>query len=151
MKLDIGAGGSNREGFVNIDKYNYGNNLIVDIEKESLPFEDNSVDEIACYEVLEHIGHSEDNPGKLDGLIWAMNEMWRVLKPGGVLHGKVPSEGGRGAIADPTHKRVFITDSFDYFIGDKHPKRPRNADYGAKPWKKIHLDKGIKFKLTPNK
>lgn len=153
MKLNIGSGLTRRAGFTNIDrvqcvddKGNQYTDIICDIEKESLPFEDNSVDEIACYEVLEH----------LENLIFAMNEMWRVLKPKGILKGWVPREGGRGALADPTHKRIFITDTFDYFTGvnSRHsfrPKRPENADYGIKPWYKISLDNGIHFVLRPRK
>ncbi|KKQ07245.1 MAG: hypothetical protein US19_C0051G0002 [Candidatus Daviesbacteria bacterium GW2011_GWB1_36_5] len=153
MKLNIGSGLTRIEGFTNVDriqciddKGNKYTDIICDIEKEQLPFEDNSVSEIACYELLEHI----------ENLIFVMNEMWRVLKPEGILKGKVPREGGRGALADPTHKRVFITDTFDYFTGvNRHnsfrPKRPGNADYNVKPWYKISVDKGINFILRPRK
>ena len=141
------------EGFTNVDRVQNVDDkgvkytdVICNIECEPLPFKDSSIDEIACYETLEH----------LEDLIFAMNEMWRVLKPGGFLKGKVPREGGRGALADPTHKRIFITDTFDYFTGvnGRHsfrPKRPENADYGIKPWYKISVDKGIRFILRPRK
>lgn len=153
MKLNIGSGLTRIEGFINVDrvpcsddKGNQYTDVICDIEKEPLPYPDNSVDEIACYETLEHI----------DNLIFVMNEMWRVLKPNGILKGKVPRENGRGALADPTHKRVFIKDTFDYFTGvNRHkksrPSRPKNADYGIKPWYKISVDKKIKFILRPRK
>ena len=152
-RLNIGSGCTRMEGFTNVDYVQVLDengkpytDVLCDIEKEKLPFEDNSVDEIACYETLEH----------LEDLIFAMNEMWRVLKPEGFLKGKVPREGGRGAIADPTHKRVFITDTFDYFTGvNKHdsmrPTRPGNADYGIKPWYKISVDKNIRFVFRPRK
>ena len=153
MKLNIGSGFTRLEGFTNIDyvactddKGNQYTDIICDIEKEPLPFKDNSIDEIACYETLEH----------MENLIFAMNEMWRVLAPEGVLKGKVPREGGRGALADPTHKRILIMDTFDYFTGvNRHnsfrPKRPGNADYGIKPWYKILVDKRINFILRPRK
>lgn len=153
MKLNIGSGFTRIKGFTNVDcvqhtddKGNKYTDIICDIDNEQLPFEDNSVSEIACYETLEH----------MENLIFVMNELWRVLKPDGVLKGKVPREGGRGALADPTHKRIFITDTFDYFTGvNRHnsfrPKRPGNADYGVKPWYKISVDKGINFILRPRK
>lgn len=153
MKLNIGSGLTRMEGFINVDrvqctdeKGNQYTDIICDIEKEPLPFEDSSIDEIACFETLEHI----------ENLIFVMNEMWRVLKPEGILKGKVPREGGRGALADPTHKRIFIMDTFDYFTGvNRHsnlrPKRPENADYGIKPWYKISVDKKINFALRPRK
>ena len=153
MKLNIGSGLTRIEGFTNVDyiqctddKGNQYTDVICNLEKDPLPFEDNSVSEIACYETLEHI----------ENLIFVMNEMWRVLKPEGVLKGKVPREGGRGALADPTHKRILIMDTFDYFTGvNRHnsfrPKRPGNADYGIKPWYKILVDKRINFILRPRK
>lgn len=162
MKLNIGAGFQKIEGFLNVDYVqcidNEGNkytDVICDIEKERLPFKDNSVDEIACYETLEHMGHDRDNPDKLEALIFLMNEMWRVLKPEGILKGKVPGTTD-GAFADPTHKRVFTQSTFDYFTGvnmfnSGQPSRPRQADYGIKPWYKILVDSGIRFILRPRK
>jgi ubiquinone/menaquinone biosynthesis C-methylase UbiE len=153
MKLNIGSGFTRIEGFTNIDHVahvddegNQYTDILCDIEKEPLPFEDNSIDEIACYETLEH----------LENLIFAMNEMWRVLKPEGFLKGKVPKEGSKRAIADPTHKRIFLADTFDYFTGVNsfnsfRPSRPKNADYGIKPWYKIHVGTGINFILRPRK
>ena len=47
-----------------------------------IPFEDNSFDLIICSEVLEHL--HEYNA--------ALNEMFRVLKPGGKLYASVPAE-----------------------------------------------------------
>lgn len=152
MKLNIGSGLTRIDGFTNVDfspcvddKGNQYTDIVCNIEKEKLPFKDNSIDEIACFEVLEH----------LSDLIFTMNEMWRVLKPEGTLKGKVPGTWS-GAIADPTHKRIFVPESFDYFTGvNRHhpfrPKRPGNADYGIKPWYKIYVDKKIKFTLRPRK
>jgi SAM-dependent methyltransferase len=146
MKLNIGAGYQKIEGCINIDIVQTGIiDVVMDIEKEPLPYPDNSVDEIYCYETLEHLGN----------LIFVMNEMWRVLKPSGILKGKVPGTWS-GAIADPTHKRIFVPESFDYFTGinPKHPdqpQRPRNANYGIKPWYKIKVDNKINFELKPRK
>jgi len=44
----------------------------------ALPFADASFDHCACISVLEHIGAGKDSV--------ALAELWRVLKPGGVLH-----------------------------------------------------------------
>src|SRR3990167_6147238 len=150
--LNIGAGFQRIEGFTNIDLVqcidNEGNtytDVLCDVEKERLPFADNSVDEIACYEFLEHIGHGRNNPDGLDALIFVMNEMWRVLKPEGVLKGKCPHEDGENVWAYPTHQRVITIAMFDYFCGVNRynrtqPSRPRKASYGAKPWNKISVD-----------
>lgn len=146
LKLNVGAGYTKIDGFVNIDSVQTGIiDYVMDIEKEPLPFEDNSVDEILAHEVLEH----------LSDLIFPMNEMHRVLKPEGILWGKVPASYS-GAVADPTHKRVFVKRSFDYFTGvnEKHPDqplRPVTANYGIKPWHKIKLTDRLNFVLKPRK
>lgn len=48
---------------------------------ESMPFENESFEGVLCTEVLEHV----PNPDI------AVAEIWRVLKPGGVLIGSVPA------------------------------------------------------------
>lgn len=53
-----------------------------DIEKDKLPFDDNSFDEIILNEVFEHL--------RLD-LIFTMSEILRVLKPGGRLWLSTPN------------------------------------------------------------
>lgn len=47
-------------------------------DARELTFPDGSFDAVACVSVIEHIAG--------DGDIRAMAEMWRVLRPGGVLH-----------------------------------------------------------------
>ena len=44
----------------------------------ALPYEDETFDNCICVSVLEHVGAGKDAE--------ALAEMWRVLKPGGVLH-----------------------------------------------------------------
>jgi SAM-dependent methyltransferase len=163
MRLNIGSGFQRIDGFVNVDCVqciddagNTYTDVLTDIEKDRLPFENDSIDEIACYELLEHLSHERNNIAKQDALIYAMNEMWRVLKPTGFLKGKCPHEGGNNVFSDPTHQRVILADTFDYFCGVNkfnswQPARPRKADYGTKPWYKIKVDKGVNFILRPRK
>lgn len=154
LRLNVGSGRIQYSGFINVDCVQIvdGNgkkvvDVIVDIEKEHLPYPDNSVDEIICESTLEHLG---------DGFIFALNEMHRVLKPMGILRGIVPPFNTNGAIRDITHKRFFVKDSFAYLTGQSlshpnQPSHPRYSDYGVKPWYQIYLDDGIKFILRPRK
>lgn len=73
LKLDLGAGNTKHEGFVSVDLYDPEADVCADITE--LPYENESVDEIVCYQVIEHVPYwkSED----------IFSEMYRVLKPGG--------------------------------------------------------------------
>jgi ubiquinone/menaquinone biosynthesis C-methylase UbiE len=81
--LDIGAGQGPYKKFLECDKYvpldveNRSGNpdtVIADIN-ESIPLEDNYTDCVVCTEVLEHL----KKPAQ------ALKEIYRTLKPGGVL------------------------------------------------------------------
>ena len=86
LKLDLGGGFQELEGFTNVDLYeNPAVDIVHDIETK-LPFEDNSVDEIRLHHSLEHCA-MQSLPGM--ALDW-----YRVLKPGGQLRIVVPEIEG---------------------------------------------------------
>lgn len=68
-----------------------------------LPFRDDTFDEIHAYEVLEHIGAQ----GDWRTLFRQFGELWRILKPGGLLIGTTPCWKSMWAWSDPSHKRVI--------------------------------------------
>ena len=72
-----------------------------------LPFDDNSMDEIHAYDVLEHTGAQGDY--KFFFAQWS--DFWRILKPGGLFCGIVPSLTSRWAWGDPSHTRVIQSES----------------------------------------
>jgi predicted SAM-dependent methyltransferase len=102
IQLDVGCGNDKRFGYIGIDKENFGQEYILDVEKEVLPFLDSSIDEIFCQHLLEHL----TNP------MFAINEFWRVLKPGGELIIIVPHKNSDRAYAID-HKHYFNEYSFD--------------------------------------
>ena len=72
------------------------------------PFEDNTFDEIEAFHVLEHI----------EGFKYyrkAMEEMYRILKPEGILRIKVPHRLHRSAYETADHVRFFEANSFHDF------------------------------------
>ena len=83
--------------------------IIRDFAKRGIPFEDNTFDEVRCYDVIEHIEDYED-------LIFTFNEIWRVLKPEGLFHFVTPN-GVDNGFAHITHSRVFMAGAFEY-LGD---------------------------------
>lgn len=157
IKLNVGGGRLVKSGFTNIDIVQFVDqkgsecvDVVMDIEKEKLPYEDGTVDEIIIDNVLEHLVE----------LRHVMNECHRVLKEGGVMWGCVPVANSFIALKDPTHVRVFIPETFSYFVGQSEakpdrPKHPKYADYEFMPW--IHAEELkvendlINFKMKPRK
>ena len=104
-KLILGCGGQQKDGWIGIDRKSQSKaHIIRDIEK-GLPFDDSSVDEIRTAHLLEHI----------HALGFVMSEVWRVLKPGAIIHIEVPLVSHKDAYTDPTHVRFFTERSFKFF------------------------------------
>lgn len=84
-----------------------------------LPFLDSSIESVISYHALEHVG---------DGFIPLMEDVYRVLKPGGIFRIVVPLFPSWSAASDPDHCRMFMADTldgghctFDSFCGTPGP------------------------------
>lgn len=82
---------------------------------------DSSVAEVLAYDVFEHL------PDKRH----TMNELWRVLVPGGIARIQVPhGTEGDGGVCDPTHVSLWSTSDFEYYHpGIAERERFRNSPY----------------------
>ena len=97
MKLHIGSGFQRYDNFVNIDyDANCNPDYCLDIEKDILPFEDNSVDGVIAHHVLEHLG---------EGYFHFLKELYRVCQHGAMIDIIVPHHRHEYFINDPTHRR----------------------------------------------
>ena len=104
LKLNLGCGPDYREGYVNCDMSNaVKRDLAIDLDSFQYPFKDNSVDEIFCSHVLEHL-HSPEK---------AWTEFGRILKKGGRVIVIVP-HFSRNWLSG-THKRAFSLPALDAF------------------------------------
>jgi hypothetical protein len=118
MKLNLGCSDERKPGYIGVDKYpNPAVDEVVELNAK-WPWMDSTVDEIYAHDVFEHLrGPCCDVAPK----VWAMNESYRVLKPGGVLDMAVPcvylADGtiNPGAFADPTHVSFWTFDDRYYF------------------------------------
>jgi predicted SAM-dependent methyltransferase len=93
--------------WINLDREaRAGVDIDADLEQGLPQFESGLFDFVVALHVLEHV----------QNFLPLMREIHRVLKPGGTLVIKVPEFPCRAAIADPTHVRNFVPDSFLHFI-----------------------------------
>ena len=124
--LNLGCSDNIREGFVNVDLRTSidPSDLYLgwNLEVAPWPWKDSSVDYILAADIIEHL---KDH-------CLTMNEMWRVLKPGGIVEIYVPTTEGRGAFQDPNHKSFWNRNSFFYYEhGNAHRERFGDS-YGVK-------------------
>ena len=111
--MNLGSGYRKLDGFVNIDnREECEPDLCIDIIDEGLPYEDSTVDYVFAQDFLEHIP-----PEYVVSLI---EEIYRVLKPGGTFEHLTPSTDGRGAFMDPTHRSWWNINSWLYYMDDHY-------------------------------
>jgi ubiquinone/menaquinone biosynthesis C-methylase UbiE len=104
--LDLGCGNSKRPGAIGVDfNSRTAADVIHDLNRFPYPFEDSSFDEVYLDNSLEH----------LDSVISTMEEVYRVLKCGGVVKVIVPYFRSLWAFGDVTHRHYFTVRSFEMF------------------------------------
>ena len=80
-KLNLGCGKKTKEGFENVDNFK-ADYIDKTYNLYDIPYINNSISEIHSEHSLEHVGYEKGN--------LAINEWFRVLKPGGILDLKIP-------------------------------------------------------------
>lgn len=111
--LNLGCGKTNSEDAFGLDIVdNVGVDIVANAE-EVFPFEDNTFNHVYARDVLEHV--------HMVKRIHIMEQIYRVLKPGGILEFLVPSTdwNNAGAFQDPTHYSFWCELSFRYYYSDQ--------------------------------
>lgn len=90
------------------------------VVRSALPFPENFFSSCSAYDFLEHVPRSwpsTDGAGITFPFVDLMSEIFRVLKPGGVLLAATPAFPKPNAFVDPTHVNFLTIDSHRYFCG----------------------------------
>lgn len=125
--LHIGSGKKRLPGSTTIDILDLpGVDIVHNLDIMPWPFQDNEFDLVFAHSVFEH----------LEDQIAIMEEMHRILKPGGRIIITVPHFRCTDAFTDSTHTHFFTTQSMDYYIRDEKNKLA-NFEYTKKQFKKI--------------
>ena len=137
--INLGCGEDFSEDLIGIDAYDYGQQHILDIEKEKLPFDNDSIDYIKANHFIEHLWDVQN----------CLNEAWRVLRKGGEFEIRVPYGLWSGA-SKPVHHQMITESWFDFLRKDK------TKIYGYKKWEirlleKVNNDAEVHCILTPDK
>lgn len=107
-KLNIGCGNNILPGWVNLDiSALHGVDVVHNVEKLPLPFTDERFDEVLCQDILEHVEY-----------VPVLRDIYRIMKKGGSLTIRVPHFTSKHNFIDPTHKKMFSINTFDFFVKD---------------------------------
>jgi len=146
MNVNLGCGNVALPGFVGLDKARHSPHvdIVHDLNSIPWPIEDDSVDRILCSHVLEH----------LDGFIPFFDEAWRILKGSGIIEIAVPHWRHQNAWIDPTHKRGYDAQSFQYLDPETGWGKQFAHVYTQRPWRikfltQTHCE--VTAKLQPRK
>jgi ubiquinone/menaquinone biosynthesis C-methylase UbiE len=98
---------------------------------EPFPFEDNSFDNAVCFEAIEHIEKD----------YFAISEIYRVLKSGGVFVASTPMKRGEKG---RYHIREYTVEEFKALISSKFSKvdyygQPYSSDFKLDDFKQIYI------------
>jgi hypothetical protein len=102
--------------------------VVWDLNVAPWPFGDGAFDEVHAYELLEHLGAQ----GDAHAFFGTFFEIWRVLKPGGVLCATVPGYNSVWAWGDPGHRRIISSESLVFLDQTEYTKqigKTAMADY----------------------
>lgn len=109
MNLNLACGLRPRAGFLGVDiSPDVGADVVLDLKKVPWPWADGSVARAFCNHFFEHLAGQER--------VAFMEELWRVLEPGGQALVVTPYAWSWRAVADPTH--IFppvVEQSYLYF------------------------------------
>lgn len=116
VKLDIGCGKNKKEGFIGVDCRSFpGVDVVLDLAT-AWPWEDNSVDEVHCSHLVEHL-NAKDR-------VHFVNELYRVLKVGAKALLITPHWASTRAYGDLTHQWPPVCEMWFYYL--------------SKPWRDIN-------------
>jgi len=120
--IELGCGHKKKQGRIGIDTVDLPTvDIVTDLEKGLGFLPDDSVDQVHCRSLLEHIDNFENLVG----------EIVRVLKKDGTVHIFVPHFSNPYYYSDYTHKRFFGLYSFYYFVDSKDQPKRKVPNYYA--------------------
>jgi tetratricopeptide (TPR) repeat protein len=115
-----------------------------DLAIEPIPFEDNLFDYVTAHDFIEHIPRVLYVPSRRNAFIELMNEVYRVLKVGGMFLSNTPAYPHAPAFQDPTHVNIITFETFPLYFDDVNRWAAMYGFKGAfkitfQEWRGAHL------------
>jgi len=138
LRLELGSGGYQREGYFGVDQLPLpGVAIQADLSQPLDLLPDNSVGEIVSSHCFEHVSN----------FMSLIQEMHRVVRPGGRIVTIVPHFSNPYFYSDPTHVRFFGLYTMFYFVSPEKQPGERKVPCFYSP-ARFSVDE-IKINLMP--
>lgn len=132
--LDMGCGDFPRNPFyadevfgIDVRENLEGNVKCADLAIDRIPFDDDYFDYVTAHDFLEHIPRviytvcgASMRPERRNPFVELMNEVYRVLKPGGLFLSITPAYPHGVAFRDPTHVNFITEETFPMYFDNKN-------------------------------
>lgn len=101
---------------------------VANLVLEPIPYADNCFGSVSAFDFIEHVPRifPDGRGGTLFPFVRLMDEIWRVLAPGGRLYALTPAYPHPEAFVDPTHVNIITDQTHGYFCGHA----PQGRMYG---------------------
>ena len=127
--LDLGSGIHPKNDFLasevwslDIVQSDNPRHIVCDASTERLPLSAESFDIVTAYDFLEHIPRVAIINGQTTfPFIELMNEVSRILKPGGHFYSYTPVFPKKAAFQDPTHVNIMTKDTLRVYFSGSDP------------------------------
>jgi predicted SAM-dependent methyltransferase len=120
-KVQLGSGGQPKPGWINIDLFAEGADVVLDL-REDLPFPDDSIRAIYSEHIFEHFAYPADAKHLL-------RESLRVLAPGGTFSLVVPDAGALLHAYVGDDRTFFEHDRLRSYLLEEHPTFMHHVNY----------------------
>jgi SAM-dependent methyltransferase len=102
---------------------------VANVVLDPIPWPANHFGSVSAFDFIEHVPRllmTPDGHGTVFPFVRLMDEVWRVLAPGGCFYALTPAYPSPQAFQDPTHVNIITDQTHTYFCGE----RPLGRIYG---------------------
>jgi SAM-dependent methyltransferase len=102
---------------------------VANVVLDPIPWPDHHFGSVSAFDFIEHVPRllmTPDGRSTVFPFVRLMDEVWRVLAPGGCFYALTPAYPSPQAFQDPTHVNIITDQTHTYFCGE----RPLGRIYG---------------------
>jgi SAM-dependent methyltransferase len=125
--LDLGCGPNPNNPFNADEVYgvdireDIGRNIAsADLALQPIPWGDDMFEFVSAYQFIEHMPRVIYAPNHRLPFVQLMNEIYRVLKVGGIFLSVTPAYPHNAAFQDPTHVNIITEETFPNYFDDRN-------------------------------